>query len=361
MRIVQVVTRPQRRGAEIFSVQLSEELIKLGHEVTLISLFGSDQGLNFDGDHIKLELDSKGKIDLYGFKLLAQKLRELNPHVVQANASETLRMCVGASYFYKGRYKLIYRNANQISLLLKSGLSKIWNQFLLNQVDGIISVSEASRLDIIQTFALQKRIVTIPIGVNSEEINQKLSKVDSPIPTPYLIQIGSLVPEKDPLGMLEIIKELQTPNLKLVFLGSGPLEASLKNKIRQLGLTDQILLIPNQANIFPYLMNASALVMPSKVEGLPGVILEAMYCKIPVIAYGVGGIPEVVKNGKTGWCITPNDTKSFINSIHEVLDMKVFAKQSTLNQAYELVLSYYSLPQVTRQFELFYQDLLSQN
>ncbi|MFC5190310.1 glycosyltransferase [Algoriphagus aquatilis] len=361
MRIVQVVTRPQRRGAEIFAAQLSEQLIKLGHQVTLIALFKSEQGLDFDGEQIKLELDSRGKIDFKGFKLLAQKLRELNPHVVQANASEALRMCVGAGYFYKGQYKLIYRNANQISPMLKGRLAKIWNKFLLSQVDGIISVSDASRWDVIQTFSLRKRMVTIPIGVNSEEINQKLAKADSPISSPYLIQIGSLVPEKDPLGMLEIFKELQIPNLKMVFLGSGPLEDSLTDQIQMLGLSDQVLLIPNQANIFPYLAKASALVMTSKVEGLPGVILEAMYCKVPVIAYGVGGIPEILKNGKTGWCMTPSDSNAFINSIHEVLTMEAFAKQEILNQAHHLVLSHYTLPQVTRQFEDFYKDLLGQH
>ena len=359
MRIVQVVTRPQRRGAEIFAVQLAEELIKLGHDVLVISLFRSDQELDFDGVQVNLDLDSKGKIDIKGFNLLAQKLKEYNPQVVQANASETLRMCVGASYFYKGRYKLIYRNANQISPLLKGELSKIWNKFLLSQVDGIISVSEASRLDVIQTFSLHKRIVTIPIGVNSEEINQKLSEAKTPIASPYLIQIGSLVPEKDPLGMLEIFKALQLPNLKMVYLGSGPLEAQLTHRIQSLGLTGQVILLPNQVNIFPYLANASALVMPSKVEGLPGVILEAMYCHIPVIAYGVGGIPEVLKNGETGWCISPNDSNAFIHSIQEVLQNKDLVNQQILNRAHDLVRIRYGLPQITKQFEEFYTAILA--
>lgn len=357
MRIVQVITRPQRRGAEIFAVQLSEELIKLGHQVTLISIFKSDQELDFSGEQINLDLDYKGKIDFQGFKILANKLKEINPEVIQANASETLRMCVGARWFFNSRYHLIYRNANQISGFLKGRLRRIWNKFLLSKVDGIVSVSEASRKDVIQTFGLQKPTITIPIGIDQAKINDSLAFDNYPITPPYLIQIGGLVPEKDPLGMVNIFKKLGSPDLKLVFLGSGPLESKLKEKIQLLGLTKQIFLVPNQSNIFPYLAKALALVMPSTVEGLPGVILEAMCCNVPVVAYGVGGISEVLRSGETGWCIHPKDSKSFVDAIQEVIFMDEKAKQNILDQAHHLVTTQFDLKIIAKCFEDFYRNL----
>ena len=358
MRIVQVITRPQRRGAELFAVQLSEELIKLGHQVILITLFKSEQALDFLGDQINLDLDYRGKIDLLGFKSLAKKLKEINPDIVQANASETLRMCVGASFFYKGHYSLIYRNANQISSFLKGRGSRLWNKFLLSKVDGICSVSEASRLDLDQTFGLNKPITTIPIGIDPKQINQRLTDPSPLIPSPYLIQIGSLVPEKDPLGMLDIFRELTFPNLKLVFLGSGPLESELNRKIQDDQLQDRVKLVPNQANIFPYLKYAAALVMPSKVEGLPGVILEAMYCQVPGIAYGVGGIPEILLNQQTGYCIPPGDPKLFQQVITEVLNAEPINRSIFLANAHQLILQKFTISQVSQQFEDFYQRML---
>lgn len=358
MRIVQVITRPQRRGAEIFAIQLAEQLLILGHEVTVISLFRSAHGLAFSGKFIRMDLAYRGKLDLQSFWLLSKELRTLQPDIVQANASETLRMCVGSRYFFKGSYKLMYRNANQIGDLLKGNLHKAWNKWLLSKVDGIISVSKASKMDLLNTFSSKKPIEVIPIGINPPQILKSMESEIESMPDSYLIQIGGLVPEKDPLGMLSIFAGLQNQNIHLVFLGSGPLDSPLVHEINRLGLDGRVHLIPNQQNIFPYLKTAKALVMPSKIEGLPGVILEAMFIGVPVIAYGVGGIPEVLKNAETGWCIPPKDQNGFIQAIEEVLAMDFDSRDVILSNAFQLVSSNYSLKKVALQFEDFYKRLL---
>src|SRR5688572_12946401 len=106
MRIVQVITRPQRRGAEIFALQFSERLLLMGHEVTVISMFEGEEGLKFSGNWIRLDLERMRKIDLAGFRILAKALERIGPELVQANASETLRMMVGARQFFKRNYRL---------------------------------------------------------------------------------------------------------------------------------------------------------------------------------------------------------------------------------------------------------------
>ena len=178
----------------------------------------------------------------------------------------------------------------------------------------------------------------------------------------FLLFMGGFVPEKDPEWLLTIFYKNQNlwPNLNLVFMGKGSLENILKSKIKDFVLEDRVYLLPNQSNPFPILSQAAALVLPSKIEGLPGVILEAMMLKIPVIAYGVGGIPEVLKTGETGWCITPNDSQAFIQAIQEVITMEKEVKQKILDKANHLVTTHYSLPQVSLQFEQFYKSLLNQ-
>ncbi len=360
MKIIQLITRTQRRGAEIFASQLAQKLIEGGHEVMVISVYGGEAKLPFDGKLETLNANPTLRgVDLKAWKKLDVLIREFQADIIQANASETLKIAAISKKLYGWKAALVYRNANTISGFLGNKAKLLFNRWLMAEVDAVVSVSDATLKDFNRIFTVRQQL-TIPIGVDAEDISEALQQVDScPFSGEYLIFIGGLVPEKNPLGMLEIFKELQIPNLKMVFLGSGPLEASLLDKIQELGLSDQVLLIPNQANIFPYLANASALVMPSKVEGLPGVILEAMFCKVPVIAYGVGGIPEVVKNGETGWCITPSDSNSFALAIHEVLKLEEAAKQQILNQAHHLVLSHYTLPQITQQFELLYKDLLA--
>lgn len=353
-----MITRPQRRGAEIFAAQLGEQLMELGHEVILISLFRSDQNPAFRGTFIQLDLPFRGKLDLQGFYILSKLFREINPDIVQANASDTLRMAVGARYFFKGHYQLVYRNANQISEFINGSIQKKWIQFLLSKVDAVVSVSEASKKDLLQTFLFPKPIEVIPIGIDQLGINTKLKTKLTDLPTPYLIQIGGLVDEKDPLGMVDIFHQIENSNLNLIFIGSGVLETSLRNHISELGLESKVQILSNQENIFPYLKKAKALVMPSKIEGLPGVILEAMYCQIPVVAYDVGGISEVIQTGKTGWLIPAGDKEKFAQAIESVLAVEPNELDQITENGKKLVLEKYTLEKVAIQFEEFYKNLL---
>jgi glycosyltransferase involved in cell wall biosynthesis len=191
---------------------------------------------------------------------------------------------------------------------IRGRLHRAFNQWLLKATTAVVSVSESSRRDFHRTFKYQNRISSvISIGIVPEEIKNKITepvRVTS-LPENYLIQIGSLVPEKAPLGLLEVFAIIakEFSDLKLLLLGSGPLEPQLEVAIREKELENQVKLIPNQTNIFPFLIRAKALLMHSKIEGLPGVILEAMYCRVPAVAYDVGGIGEVLTSKQTGWLV----------------------------------------------------------
>lgn len=359
MNIVQLITRPQRRGAEIFAVQLAEKLKKSGHQVTVVAIYEGTGNLTYSGQFIPLNLPYRNKLDFKEVKILADTLQNLQPDLVQANASHTLRMGVMARKIYGGKYPIIYRNANQFSQFIKGKLQKLWNHWLLRQVNAIASVSQASKEDFQANFSYSKPIEVISIGIDPEEIKNKTGAEIFSQDHPYLIQIGGLVGEKDPLGMLDIFSRLKDKKVHLVFLGSGLLENNLAAKIKELNLESRVSIISNLANIFPVLSKASALLMPSKIEGLPAVILEAMVLNIPVIAYGVGGIPEVLKNNETGWCITPNDQNGFVAAIEEVLALDTDTKTRILSKGYQLITSKYTLEKVAAQFEDFYKRLLN--
>lgn len=366
MKIIQIIQKPQRRGAEIFAVQLSEELKKIGHQVLVIALFTGPNPLSSEINFIELKRPQKKRLfDLVGWKKLANEIRRFHPDIIQANAADTLKFSVFSKLIFRWRCPIVYRNANQMGDFISGRLHLKFNQFLINQVQGIASVSKASKDDLETTFSIpnfEHRVISI--GIDPDQIDiQRSQSLDLELPEKFLLQVGGLVIEKDPLGTLDLFYSLKERHsqLRLVFLGSGLLENELKRKVEEFGISDKVIFIPNQANIFPILKNAKVLVMPSKIEGMPGVILEAMYCRVPVVAYGVGGIPEVLKSGETGWCISPGDSEAFAQTVQEVLQMEESAKQQILNQAHNLVLSHYSLPQVTHQFEDFYKDLLVRN
>jgi len=359
MRIVQLITRPQRRGAEIFAVQLAEQLLTLGHEVYVISILKGPGNLYFSGNFIHLDLPGNGKLDIAGFRTLAAKINEIQPEIIQANAADTLLYAVAAKYFSTWDFRLVYRNANQISSFIRNKAQLIFNQLLHRQLHAVVSVSEKSKQDYLTLFR-PKHILAIPIGIDPQEIELKLPVLGKRETQNHILFVGSLVPEKDPLGMLDIFRDLLPthPNLKLKFLGSGPLEEKLSNKIKLEGLEETVEIIPSQSNIFPILSQAKVLCMPSKIEGLPGVILEAMYCQIPVIAYNVGGIGEVVKNKETGWLVEAGDSQAFKDSILEVINSPASELEKITTAAQSLVLINYQINQIAKEFEKFYHTVI---
>jgi glycosyltransferase involved in cell wall biosynthesis len=361
MKIIQLITRTQRRGAEIFASQLAQKLQEKGHVVLVISIYRGEAKLPFYGKLETLNANpSLRGVDPKAWKRLDTLIREFQPDIVQANASDTLKYAAFSKKLYGWNAPLVYRNANTISGFLDTMAKRIVNRWLMAEVKAVVSVSEATLRDFSRIFRV-KHQVAIPIGIDADVISHSLQAVDSsPISRDYLICIGGLVPEKDPMGMLELFESLSKdfPKLQLVFLGSGPLSEVLCTQIHQRGWEGKVRVIPNQENIFPLLSHAKALVLPSRIEGLPAVILEAMYCRIPVIAYEVGGIGEVIQGGGTGWLVSAGDSDVFQAAIRECLTLPETELRQITQSAKELVEEKYELNAIVAAFEAYYKELI---
>ena len=359
LRILQLITRKQRRGAEIFAAQLSENLLRQGHIVKVVSLFEGPDQLPFSGSIACLEGNKSMRFwDWKAWKRLNGFILEFQPDVVQANASESLKYASFSKKFWAWKSPLVFRNANQMSLFLNNPIQKGLNQWWMNSVSGVASVSEICKNDFMELFP-KKSASFLPIGIDPLDILEKCKEcLPISLPNRFLLFAGSMVPEKNPLALLDIFKELEDKDISLLVLGSGPLRSTLNQRIAEMELRDRIFILESQTNIFPILSRAEALLLPSRIEGLPAIILEAMYCKTPVVAYGVGGIPEILKSGETGWCIPPGDKVAFIHAIQEVLNLAPSDKAKILENAFKMVLENYTLQKVTHQFEEFYQSIL---
>ncbi len=105
------------------------------------------------------------------------------------------------------------------------------------------------------------------------------------------------------------------PQLRLVIMGDGPLEADLRQMTKTLGLDDHVRFLgylDNARSLFPAF---DAFVLPSRTEGWPLSIMEAMAAGLPVVATRVGGIPELVQDGKNGILVEPGE----VDRLHEAL------------------------------------------
>ena len=352
MRILQIIQKKQYRGAEIFASQLSNHLIDQGHVVEMVSIYDGEAILPFKEDIINLSSEESNRyFDIAGWRKLNQIIINFKPDVVQANAADTLKYAVLSKMMFRWKQPIFYRNASTSSYYIKSKFSKLINSVLLEKVDKIISVSIASKKDLNILFPFTKeKTVVIPIGIESN--SEKPINLGSN--RPNIIHVGSFTREKNHLGLLSIFQEIRKtyPNSHLHLFGEGPLRKQIEAKVLELGLYENISFYEGVYNPLPYISGADVLVLPSNIEGLPAVILEAMYCKTQVVAYDVGGISEIISEN-TGSLVKKDDILGFSNEVLKIIDTQSDLK---LMNAFTMVNSKYMNSRIAREFTEVYEN-----
>ncbi|WP_286761123.1 glycosyltransferase family 4 protein [Salegentibacter sp. UBA1130] len=324
LRILQIIQKKQFRGAEVFASQLSTHLQNSGHVVKVVSIYEGEARLPFSGEIESLKRTKlRRTFDLYGWRKLSAIIQSFQPDIVQANASDTLKYAVMSKHIFRWKVPLIYRNASTPSFYMKTVLTRNINAFLLKNVDLVISVSKASLTDLNSLFSFTKnKSIVIPVGIEEKpKIDRTIS--NSPFKNKEifnLIHIGSFTKEKNHIGLLRIFKKIlcQDRNVHLNLVGGGPMLPNIKNTVDRMGIKNNIDFWGDIEDPQIYLSHADALLLPSKIEGLPGVILEAMYNQTPVIAYNVGGVSEIIENNITGKLVSFGDEDSFSNAVREI-------------------------------------------
>jgi L-malate glycosyltransferase len=334
MRILQVIQRPQLRGAEIFASQLGIELIKLGHHVDFVYLFSKETfDLKFPLNYVPLNGNEKIRFfDFGAFARLAKIVSEGRYDIVQANAGDTLKYTVLSKLLFSWKCPLVYRNANKMSSFLRSRIQRKLTQFFLERTDWVISVSDNCRQDIIELFPkLTAKCSTGPIGTYKFDEIAPIEKNSSD--GPVLINVGSFVPEKNHDFLIKVFSAYvnEEPNARLWLVGDGRLKEQLVRLTKELNIEGKVVFWGYRDNVISILKSADVMVMPSKIEGLPGVILEAFSCGVPVIASAVGGVPEVVVNEQTGLCLQQFVLKDYIYGLHQMVRDKEFRERVKSN------------------------------
>lgn len=296
----------------------------MGNECTLITLFEGDALLPFNGEIIHFNRPiGRRLIDLKGWRQLASLIAREKPDIIQANAGDTLKFAVLSKLFFRWQTPIVFRNANKMSDFIDSRPKFWFNKFLLSRVTQVISVSENCSEDLVTFFSFPKeKVHTVQIGIELHPIG------DMPVDLvsifnlgPVLIHVASMVPEKNHHGLLRIFKMVidKMEDVQLLVIGKGKLEAELKHYAHQLGIENKVHFLGSRTDVLKIMKFSKALLLPSKIEGLPGVILEAMYAHCPVVAYRVGGVGEVIDHNQTGLLVTKDDEESFAEWVESLL------------------------------------------
>ena len=209
-----------------------------------------------------------------------------------------------------------------------------------------------------------EKLSVIPNGVDFDfflrAAPSDLSSVGVPAGARVLTFVGRLHPQKAP----ELLVQAVAPRLKaerdlhLLLVGEGPLRSALEEQVAEFGLAEQVHLAGRQQNVAGMLKASTTLVLPSRWEGMPNVVLEAMAAGCPVIASDVEGSEELIENGRTGRLFSCGSTSELAAAVDQNLDHPEAAHELAI-QAQHSVREQFTWENVAQSYGRLYHNLLS--
>ena len=184
--------------------------------------------------------------------------------------------------------------------------------FSIEQSDGVTAVSESLKQDTIRTLGIKRDIRVIHNFLDcrtyrrtpNPEVRARLLKDASAV----VMHVSNFRPVKRVDKVLEVFVRIrQCVNARLVMVGNGPDRAELERSIDNQGLSDVVEFLGDRHDLVSLLSAADLFLLPSAQESFGMAAMEAMACGTPVVASRVGGVPEVIKDGVTGFLCDPDD------------------------------------------------------
>lgn len=213
--------------------------------------------------------------------------------------------------------------------LLTDRVQKQQHHALIPLIDRLICVSQAAGDSFRDAGIAAHKIAVVRNGIRprrcqsaAEPVRAQLcDELGLPTEARLLLSVGRFTEQKGHCYLLEAMKTVldEQPQAHCLWAGSGPLETSLRARIDELGLNDNVHLLGRRDDVPALLAAADMLVLPSLFEGLPLVALEAMAVGMPVIGTQVCGTAEAVVDGETGRLVAPRDAAALAGALCEAL------------------------------------------
>jgi len=235
-------------------------------------------------------------------------------------------------------------------------------RYALEQSDGVTAVSNYLKQATIEHFNFD-RIEVIPNFVCPTDYTPKvdcdLRAELSPDGAPVMVHVSNFRPVKRPTDCVEILaRVLKKTNARLVMVGDGSERTNCIHRARCLGVEDKCIFVGKQPRIVDYLCASDILLLPSEQESFGLAALEAMACEVPVVASRVGGVPEVIDDGETGFLSAVGDVDKMADDAVKLLTDPQF-RRATAKKARASAIDRYSTSKIIPQYIAFYEKILS--
>lgn len=204
--------------------------------------------------------------------------------------------------------------------------------FSIEQSHGLTTVSDSLRQDTIAALGIRRDIQVIPnfldCGYYRRRRDITLRARLSPDRVPVIMHMSNFRPVKRAGVVFDVFERIRRRiPARLVFIGDGPDRPALEARVRASAHASDVLFEGEQRDPVPLLSCADLFLLPSSQESFGMAALEAMACEVPVIASRIGGLPELIDDGRTGFLCGLDDVDGMAERALEILqdDMKARA------------------------------------
>ncbi|WP_430611584.1 glycosyltransferase [Enterococcus sp. DIV0876] len=313
MKILFVAPNLNAGGAEKVFVTIVNNLSEIGYNCEVILLKKEGKLLDRLSEDIVVHDVGNGNI-IYKLFALKKLISEKSPDLVFSIIGHVNVMLAFLKFFFFRRLRFVARENAVHSVWFKQDINLkkkillILYKILLKKLDLVIVQTEFMKTDVINMFRLKEsQVVVISNPIDFEQIDYlKNQPLDNEIlwdeSKEHIIAVGRLEDVKDYPRMIQMMKKIPD-NFVLDIFGIGKENKNLKTLIYEINVEDKVFLHGYNRNVYKYMTNSEFLIITSKRESFPNVVIEANACSIPALSLNIpGGISEVISidniNGK---------------------------------------------------------------
>lgn len=362
--VVHIIDRLPPDGAERLLVDVLKCRSQEFDFTVLCLVSGGDLEEELQNMNIPVRiLGKKRKLDLTMFIRLVLWLRTHKPAVVHTHlftADSWGRLAAALV-----RVPTIYSTVHS---------TNSWKNTLHRSIDRVLAMlstkiiacsTEVANVLVKRDRISQSRIETVPNGISLARFEgiKGINLVEEFHIAPkdvFMAMVGRLHPSKGHLDILPIMQRLKNDNISchLIVIGDGELRGDIQKYIHDYQLEQTVSLAGQRKDVLQILSAVDILVMPSRWEGLPIALLEGMALGKAVLATAVGGIPEVIQDGKNGLLAAPGDKEILEFKLRKLIENKML-RQPLGRQARSTVYTHFSAASVARRYESLYRKDLA--
>lgn len=379
MKVLHVIKQAGIAGAETYLLNILPELQKKGVQCTFLALINPDfmkeaqvmtKLVRESGVEV-IELPVEGHLSPKMFSKIADIIRSGHYDLVHAHLIHAEFFVTMVKRFYikdlviastKHGYYPAYQTKYGFEPAKKFSDPFWWitkmNSGLVNRY---CTISYGLKNLIIQLgITTESKVDVIHYGFNYDAVTYD-SHVEKYRKSPHQILIvGRLIPVKGHIYAFKALKDVlkKYPDTSLVLIGSGPMEAELKQMVADLGLSDKVYFEGFQMNVHNYIRNSDLALIPSIAEGFCAVVLEAYHNETPVMAFDVPALNEIIFHQETGVIVKKFDHEDLVRSIEDVFNRPEHYREIA-KKGNEKLHSYFTIDRMVNQTIEFYNKTLS--